>query len=106
MPPRKQYVLDNKTARIILSELDEYAKMRQFYPLEHSLYTYLTEGEPDPKNRKKSEARYPELKGRWGMFHHWFGRLVEDGFIEIDQTTRAVRCVHLQIIEKDTSPLA
>lgn len=105
MAPRKQPILENKTARIILAELDLYAKDRQFYPLEGALFTYLTKGEYDHRKRKYIEPRYPEMANHWGSFHYWFVRLSNEGFIEIDNNTRAVRCVHLQIVEKDASPL-
>lgn len=103
MPPRKQPVLQNSTARIILTELDLYAKDRQFYPLEGSLFTFLTKGEVNPKTRKWEPGRYPNLT--WGMFHYWFERLVSEHYIDVDFTTRAVRCLHLAIVERGESPL-
>ncbi len=104
MPLRRRPVLQHPTARAILAELELYAKDRQFYPLEHSLFIYMTKGEDRPELRKHEPGRYPEMT--WGSWHHWFERLVEEGYIEIDFNTRAIRCLHLEIVEKDDSPLA
>lgn len=102
MVTRKGYVLQNKTARAILDELNLYAKDKQFYPVKFALFRYMRDGETD-KSHKYTPGRYPELTQ--GSFNYWFDRLVAEGYIEIDWTTRAIRCVHLMIVEREDFPL-
>lgn len=99
MPKRKGPALDNQIARDIFSELELYAKDRQFYPLEHALYSHMVRFERNADG--KLERRYNLIKG---VFRYWFSRLVEEGYIEIDKETRAIRATHLIIVEKDKSP--
>lgn len=98
MPKRKEPVLNNAIARDIFNELDLYAKDKQFYPVEHALYGHmirfvLRDG--------KMQRMYSLSKGE---FRYWFARLVEEGYIQIDPASRAIRCVHLQIVEKEEIP--
>lgn len=110
MPKRKQTLQaiwekePDHISRQIFRELDLYAKDKQFYPVQNALWRYMTEPQYNPRTRKTEVARYPEI-GQW-KFDYWFGRLVEERFIEIDPTTRAIRCVHLEIVEKEGSDLA
>lgn len=101
MPKRKGPALTHKIARAILDELSQYATDSQFYPVQNALYGYMARDHYNPKTRKMEKARYPDLK-RW-IFDYQFERLVEEGYIEIDRPTRAIRCVHLQIVEKEVS---
>lgn len=103
MPKRKGPVLDNPTARDILNELSLYAKDRQFYPVQNALWRYMAQTQYNPKTHKKEEARYPKL-GVW-TFDYWFDRLIEEGYIEVDNITRAIRCVHLEIVEREGSDI-
>lgn len=102
MPRRKGPVMDNPIARSIFNELELYAKDRQFYPLQGALYAYMT--------RFVKDETDGELKScydlRVGTFNYWFDRLVEDGYIEVDRTTRSIRAVHLMIVEReDAKPI-
>lgn len=96
MPRRKGQVMDNPIARSIFSELELYAKDKQFYPLQNALYGHMT------RFVKGSDG---QLKRCYDLslatFNWWFGRLVEDGYIKIDRETRSIRAVHLQIVERD-----
>lgn len=99
MPRRKGPCLDNKTARDILHELSLYATDKQFYPVKYALYTYMAKPYYDLKTHRHEPPRYPDL-GLW-TFDWWFDRLVEEGYIEVDPVTKAIRCLHLEIIEKE-----
>lgn len=102
MPKRKTPVLNNALARSILTELIEYARMKQFYPVQNALWRYMATPQFNPITKKQEPARYPGL-GQW-TYGYWFERLVLEGYIEIDQATRAIRCVHLEIVEKSDLP--
>lgn len=104
MPRRKEPVLNVQTARDIFNELDLYAQDKQFYPVQGALFSYMTKPQRNPMTKIVEPARYPDLK--LGVFNHWFNRLVEEGYIQVDRVTRAIRCVHLAIVEKDADPLA
>ncbi len=90
---------DTHISRVILNELEEYAKMRQFYPVPNALYSYMTKPRWNKAAKKLDPPFYPDLKET--LFRYWFRRLVGAGYIEIDDDTRAIRCIHLQIIERD-----
>jgi hypothetical protein len=92
---------DSHISHLIFNELDLYAKDRQFYPVQNALFSYMTNEQWNAGTHKLDPPRYPHLSQ--GIFDYWFGRLVEEGYIEIDQTTRAIRCLHLEIIEKPDS---
>lgn len=104
MPKRKAPVLDNSIAKLIFDELDLYAKDKQFYPVQNALYSYMTKQQFNRATHKQEPSRYPDLAR--GTFDYWFERLVEEGYIEIDGATRAIRCVHLAIVERDLPPVA
>jgi hypothetical protein len=101
MVTRKGYVLTNKTARAILDELDLYAKDKQFYPVKFALLRYMQEGETKKEGRRivHIPGKYPELT--FGSYNYWFNRLVDEGYIEMDWTTKAIRCLHLIIVERE-----
>lgn len=89
----------NHTSRQIFNELELYAKDRQFYPVQFALFRYMTGEQWNPKTRRKDPPRYPKLK-LW-HFNYWFERMVSEGYIEIDPDSRAIRCTHLEIVEKE-----
>lgn len=98
MSRRKPPALSNETARCILNELSLYATDKQFYPLQNTLWAYMAKPQWNYATLCHDPARYPAL-GQW-TFNYWFERLVEDGHIEIDKATRAIRAAHLEIVEK------
>jgi hypothetical protein len=96
MPKRKEPVMNNAIARDIFNELDLYAKDKQFYPVEHALYAYMTrfvKGEDGTRRRCYNLSI--------STFRWWFLRLVEEGYIKVDPETRAIRAVHLMIVERE-----
>lgn len=96
MPRRKGPALDNPVARSIFNELDLYAKDRQFYPVQNALFNHMVGFTKMPDGHL--ERRYNLSVGE---FNYWFSRLVEEGYIEIDLATRAIRAMHLAIVEKE-----
>lgn len=88
-------------SRKIFNELELYAKDKQFYPVQNALFNYMTKPQWNPKTRKKDPPRYPKLT-LW-TFDYWFDRMVDEGYIEIDLASRAIRCTHLEIVEKEDS---
>lgn len=96
MPKRKEPVMDSSIARDIFNELDLYAKDKQFYPIEHALYRHMKR-----YIRNDAGVLEPLYKFSKGEFRYWFGRLVDERYIEIDEDTRAIRCSHLMIVEKE-----
>ena len=96
MPRRKGPALDNPIARSIFNELDLYARDRQFYPVQNALYNHMTGFVKRPDG--KLERRYVLSVGE---FNYWFSRLVEEGHIEIDNATRAIRAMHLAIVQRE-----
>lgn len=100
MPRRKTRIEDSQIARDIFNELDQYAQRKGFYPAPHALFTYMT---TETRERSDSgewiinEPRYTDLTR--GQFEHWFGRLVHERLIEVDDQSGAIRCAHLGIIE-------
>jgi hypothetical protein len=102
MSRRKEQVMNNQIARDIFNELDLYAKDKQFYPPQNALFKYMTESQFNRMTRRKNPARYSDLSQ--GKFNYWFSRLVEEKYIEIDPITRAIRCIHLAIVERDDVP--
>lgn len=79
--------MESQTARDILSELELYAKDRQFYPVQNALFGHM--------RRKQYDVTI-------GEFNYWFDRLVRENYIDIDPDTRSVRCIRLMIIERDS----
>lgn len=98
MPKRKEPVMTNAIARDIFNELDLYAKDKQFYPVQHALYAYMTRFVKDETGHLK---RCYDLS--ISTFNWWFNRLVEEGYIKIDPITRSIRAVHLMIVEREDS---
>lgn len=90
-------------SRLILLELTLYAKDKQFYPLQNVLLRMMTKPRYNRKTHKYESARYPEIKRH--AFDYWFGRLVDEGYIEIDGESRSIRCVNLIITDKEDSAL-
>lgn len=86
-------------SRLILNELILYAKDRQFYPVRRALWRYMAYPAFNPATRKLDPPRYPDVE--LNLYDYWFSRLVSEGYIEIDQNTSAIRCVNLEITEKD-----
>ncbi len=91
----------NEVARNIYNELEVYAHDHHSYPTQGALYAYMAKPQWNNATLVQNEARYPELKV--GMFNHWFDRLVSEGYIEVDRSTRAIRCTNLVISEKEIS---
>ncbi len=92
--PRRKEPLMNTPARDIMAELEHYAKDRQFYPVQNALYGHMI------RRRDENGGRvYPGLTV--GVFNYYFKRLVDEGFVQIDPDTRAVRAVKLMIVERD-----
>jgi hypothetical protein len=85
----------------IFSELELYATDKGYYPIQNALFRFMTQPQWNEKVRKQDEPRYPKL-GQW-TFDYWFDRLVEEGYIEVDQVTRSIRCTHLIIVERENS---
>jgi hypothetical protein len=88
----------NHISRNILAELTLYAKDKQFYPLQRTLFRMMAYPSFNPVTLKPEEPRYPDLQ--LNLYDYWFARLVEEGYIEIDQPTRAIRCARLEIVDK------
>jgi hypothetical protein len=87
-------------SQLIYEELKEYAKDNQFYPLQHVLFRYMAEPVWNDTTLDCNPARYPDLT--LGKFNFWFRRLIEEGFIVLDDfQSRAVRCAELEIVEKE-----
>lgn len=86
-------------SRQIWNELDHYARDKGFYPIQNKLYRYMTDPQWNKATKKMDPPRYPEL-GQW-VFDYWYDRLIEEGYIEVDQITRSIRCSHLVIVEKE-----
>lgn len=101
---RRGYVLTNKTARAIMDELNLYATDKQFYPSKFALLRFMQEGETKKVGNRAVHipGRYPDIT--FGSYNYWFNRLVEEGHIEMDWTTKAIRCIHLIIVERDDVP--
>ena len=97
MARRKQTLLDSQTARDILAELETYAKDKQFYPVQNALYGHMHRKLDDSKCRLYNELTI-------GKFDYWFDRLVFEGYIDIDDDTRAIRAVRLMIVDRDDLP--
>jgi hypothetical protein len=104
MPKRKDPVLNNSTALLIFNELDLYAKDKQFYPVQNALYSYMTKPQFNKATRQMDPPRYPDITR--GTFDYWFERLVEEEYIKVDSATRAIRCVHLVIVERENAPVS
>lgn len=100
MPKRKAPALENSIAQSIFDELDLYARDKQFYPVQGALYGHMTRF---VKNADGNLERAYALS--IGEFNYWFSRLVEEGHIVIDRETRAIRAVHLMIVEKENPPI-
>lgn len=107
MPKRKQPLWliwkhnDNHISKQIHREFEEYAKTTGFYPTQRGLFNLMTQGRWLP-NRKFEEPRYKDLQ--LGSFDHWFDRLVDEGYIKVDDATRSVNSTGLVIVEKDNRP--
>ena len=99
MPKRKTPAINNAVARDIFNELSLYGQDKQFLPVQNALFSFMTKPHWNPLNHQLEAPRYPEL--RQGVFDYWFDRLVEEGYIEIDRVTRAIRCTDLAIIKKE-----
>lgn len=93
MPRRKQPVLESKTARDILAELENYGVDRKFQPVQNALFNYMT--------RWDKEQNCPVYDITIGEFNHWFDRLVNAGHIEVDDITRSVRAVQIDMVRRD-----
>lgn len=89
----------NHISRSILDELILYAKDKQFYPVRRALWRYMVYPTFNPATGKPDPARYPGVSR--DLYDYWFSRLVSEGYVEIDQNTSAIRCVKLEITEKD-----
>lgn len=85
MPRRKEPIFKTP-ARDIFAELEIYAKDKQFYPVQNALFCHM--------QRKEYDITI-------GEFNYYFKRLVDEGYIEIDDDTRAIRATKLIITERD-----
>jgi hypothetical protein len=91
-------------SRMILEELTLYAKDKQVYPIQNQLFHLMTDPQYNKKTNEPIPPRYPEIVGKGNTFDYWFGRLVEEGYIEIDWPTRSIRCTKLAIVDMGDKP--
>lgn len=101
MPRLKQNAMNTPIARAIFGELELFAKDHHSYPTRHALFQWMTLPHYNPLLHQDEVARYPDLT--IGAFRHWFGRLVEDGYIAVDYSTQAIRCVNLVVTELESA---
>lgn len=88
-------------SRVILREFEQYAIDNGYQPSPHGLFRMLTEGYWHLKLRKFIEPRYDFTQG---SFDHWYDRLVEEGYMSVDEHTHALKSNWLVIEEKDGRP--
>jgi len=90
---------DDHLVRQIYREFKEYAQSTGFYPTQNALYSLMVRPQWNAATRVWDPARYTVPRGQ---FEYWFRRLVEEGYIAIDQgRTRAVNATALSIVERD-----
>lgn len=86
--PRRKTPIMKTPARDVFAELELYAKDKQFYPVQNALFGHM--------QRKDYDITI-------GEFNYYFDRLVEEGYIDVDDDTRAIRATKLIIVDRDNA---
>lgn len=88
-------------SRQIYRELEQYAVDYGYYPTQSALFALMTGGVWGAQTHEWIPPRYQFDRNK---FDYWFERLVEEGYIDIDDRTRAIRSSYLDIREGENRP--
>jgi len=95
---------DAHISKSIYRELEIYAVDKGFYPTQRGLFRLLVEGEWKEAVREGRKIRLwvpPRYSFTLDSFNHWFERLMDDGYVAIDERTRGIKCTGLIITQRD-----